>query len=127
MKSENIISKLELAGGVTAIISDHSRHYYGGYYHVCLQILAEVPVFKECFKSETEHADAVRLLGAKIFFRRKLEKMAVPVEEVELIRRSLLDSFTAHMLPYLMRQDFPRRFVLSEYKAAIAKPGFLRR
>jgi hypothetical protein len=127
VKNENIIRKQELAGGVSAIISDHSRHYYGGYYHVCLEISAEVPLFKECFKSETEYAEALRLLGVKVFFRRKLEKMAVPAEEVESIRVGLLDSFTAHMLPYLQRQDFPHRFILSEYKAAVAKPRSLRR
>lgn len=122
-----IIKKLELADGVSAVISDNSRHYYGGYYHVSLQITAEVPLLKECFKSETEYADAVRRLGEKVCFRRKLEKMAVPADELELIRQDLLDSFSAHMLPYLMRKDFPRRFILSEYKAAVAKPGFLRR
>lgn len=127
MKSEKIITKLDLTSGVSAIVSDHSRHYYGGYYHVCLKISAEVPLAMEWFQNETEHADAVRRLGAAAYFRRKLEKMAVPEDEVSSIRQGLLDSFTAHMLPYLMRQDFPRRFVLSEYKAAMTKPGFLRR
>lgn len=127
MKNNDTIRKLELAGGVCAVVSDHSRHYYGGYYHVRLEITAEVPLFKESFKSEAEYADAVRLLGGSVLFRRTLEKMAVPAEEMEATRRELMDSFTAHMLPYLQRQDFPQRFVLSEYRAASTKPAFLRR
>lgn len=124
MENNTPIGKLELAHGVKALITDHSRHYYGGYYHVCLEISAEVPLVEEWFKDATEYADAVRRLGASACFRRKLEKMAVPADELDTVRQRLLDSFDAHMRSYLLREDFPRRFVLSEYRAALAKPGF---
>lgn len=119
MSSEKVITECELVDGVRAIVSDASRHYFGGYYHVRLQISAEVPLRKNWFDTEPEYEDAVRRLGETVRFNRTLEKMAVPADEVDAVRSSLLDSFESNVLTYMSRPDFPVRFALSEYKKAI--------
>lgn len=115
MSSENIIRECNLADGVRAVIHDVSSHYYGGYYHVRLQITAEVPLCSDWFDSVAEHEDAIRRLGSTVCFKRTLEKMAVPATEIDAVRSSLLESFETNVLTYLFRPDFPSRFVLSEY------------
>ena len=115
MSSENIIRECNLADGIIAVIHDVSSHYYGGYYHVRLQVTAEVPLCGDWFGSLSEYEDALGRLGTTVCFKRTLEKMAVPATEVDAVRFRLLESFETNVLAYLCRPDFPSRFVLSVY------------
>jgi hypothetical protein len=118
MNSDKLVRECELSAGLRAFIHDETSHYYGGYYHVRLQVTAEVPICGDWFGSEPEHEDALRRLGPMISFKRSLEKMAVPSAEVDSVRNSLLKSFETNVLSYLMRPDFASRFVLGEYQKA---------
>lgn len=118
MDSEEIIMESVLADGVTAVIRDASRHYFGGYYHVRLLVTADVALSPDWFGSAEEYGDALVRLGGAVRFSRTLERMAVPLAEVDAVRSTLLDSFESNLRTYLSRPDFPRRFVLSEYGKA---------
>jgi hypothetical protein len=117
--TENIIKTCALGGGLLATVSDLTRHYFGGYYHVRIQVSADVPVTAHAFAEEPEYRDAVSCLGASVCFSRTLEKMAVPDSEIDAVRQQLLTSFDTTMLPYLMRNDFADSFVRSEYRKAL--------
>jgi len=118
MTSEKIIREFDLADGVKVLIRDATRHYYGGYYQVRLQVMADVPLSVAWFGDVPEYEDAIRRLGRSVRFSRTLEKMAVPLAEIETVRSSLLESFETTLLTYLSRPDFPCRFVLSEFGKA---------
>ena len=125
--SEKIIKTCSLGSGIVATVSDHTRHYFGGYYHVRIQISADVPLSVGAFATEVEYQDALKRLGGSISFRRTLEKMAVPDSEIDGVRQHLVSSFDSHMLPYLARADFADSFVQSEYRKALkSRPGFQR-
>ena len=126
MTAECVIREYHLAHGVTAVIRDASRHYFGGYYHVRLQVTAEVALGADCFDSTVEYENALGCLGRSVRFSRTLEKMAVLQAEMETVRNAMLDSFEANLLAYLSRPDFPRSFVRGEYAKA-CKPAVLRR
>jgi len=115
MNVENIVHAYTLPDGIQAVVSDATSHYYGGYYHVKLQILIEIPVVEDYFESRAAFESAVNNLGNPVIFRRLLDKMAVPETDVEHVRQNLLHAFEANLLPYLERADFPRRFVTGEY------------
>lgn len=118
MSSENIIRECILSDGLIAVVHDVTSHYYGGYYHVRLQVTAEVPLRSNWFGSESEYADAHNRLGSMVVFKRTLEKMAVPATDVDVVKSGLVESFETNVLPYLSRSDFSSRFVLSEYEKA---------
>ncbi|MBI2353904.1 MAG: hypothetical protein HYV06_02545 [Deltaproteobacteria bacterium] len=118
MINEEIIMECGLADGVTAVVRDASRHYFGGYYHVRLLVTADVALSAAWFGGAAEYEDAVGRLGSSVRFSRTLEKMAVPRAEVDAVRSTLLDSFETNLRTYLFRPDFPRRFALSEYGKA---------
>ena len=118
MSSGNIVRECFLLNGIRAVIHDVTSHYYGGYYHVRLQITAEVPLCSEWFSSESEHQDACCSLGSMACFKYNLEKMAVPEDEIDAVKSGLVETFETNVLPYLSRSDFPSRFVLSEYGKA---------
>jgi hypothetical protein len=117
--TENIIKTCTLCGGVQATVKDHTRHYFGGYYHVRIQISADIPVSDTLFEDSTEYQDALKRLGPFVNFSRTLDKMAVPDNEIDVVRQQLLASFDTHMLPYLLRADFAGSFVHSEYRKAL--------
>ena len=116
-----ILKRCELYGALEAIVTDITCHYFGGFYHVRLKIAVDVLLHEEWFSSRDEFCDAHKRLGHSICFSRILEKMAVPENEIEQVRHTLLDSFDSNMLPYLAAEHFPRCFALKEYKATLAK------
>ena len=126
MKSDKKIKECELGSGLTVVVNDVTRHYFGGYYHVRLLVTAEVALSANWFESMAEHKDAIGCLGESVCFSRVLEKMAVPAGDVDMARQSLLESFDSNVLPYLSLADFPRRFVLTECSKRSALPSFYR-
>lgn len=117
--SEPIIREYPLGGGITARVSDDTRHYFGGYYQVRILVSADVPLAPAWFATTGDYEDALRRLGERVRFTRTLEKMAVPEVEVAEVRQSLMESFDTNMLPYLSRPDFAERFVRSEYARSL--------
>lgn len=115
MDSEQVIREYDLGGGITARLQDATRHYFGGYYHVRIEVGADVPLLASAFTGPEEYRAALRLLGEQVRFHRVLEKMAVPEAEIAAVRRDLLGAFDSNVLPYLSRPDFPERFMRSEY------------
>jgi hypothetical protein len=115
LNDEGLIKVCDLGNGVTATVTDLTRHYFGGYYHVRIEISADIALTAEQFESGSEFENAVERLGRVITFTRILDKMAVPESEIESVRRDLVCAFDANLLPYLLRDSFIPGFVRSEY------------
>jgi hypothetical protein len=116
---EKVIKVCQLGDDVTATVTDITSHYFGGYYHVRIQVRANVPVTAALFETAADYDDAVVRLGSSIVFNRILEKMAVPDVEIDAVRQHLLAAFEENVLPYLIRDDFASGFVRSEYHKKI--------
>lgn len=126
MENENIVAVYELADSQKVCVLNATIHYYGGYFHVRLRATADISLTLGMFETQTEFDQVKKLLGLSLRFERVLEKMAVPESEVESVRQSLLTSFEDNVLPYLSRNDFPSRFVLSEYEKHLKSEAQLR-
>jgi hypothetical protein len=124
MDSEQVIREYDLGGGITARLCDATRHYFGGYYHVRIEVSAVVPLSESSFAGPEEYRAAHRLLGERIRFHRVLEKMAVPGSGISAVRQVLLEAFATNVLPYLSRPDFPERFMRSEYARCLKSKAF---
>jgi len=125
--SENVIRTCSLGGGILATVTDRTSHYFGGYYHVRIQVSAVVPVSAAAFPDVSEYQDAVVRLGSSVNFSRTLEKMAVPEQELDSVRQHLLESFDTNVLPYLQRDDFAGSFVRSEYHRSLKSSTAVKR
>lgn len=112
-----LYQKILLANGMTVFIDDHTRHYYGGFYMVKLDVVCSVPVPDEVLLV------AGNLLEKSVTYRRSLEQMGVPATDVERVKESLLSHFTIHSLSYLAAQNFPVNFVASELTKARKRLG----
>lgn len=116
MKSElPLIKSYKTVTGLEILLVDRTSHYFGGYYHVRVDINVDVPVKREYFSDQVDFADVASRIGQHVLFQRRLEKMAVHSDELEVTKAQLVESFEKTMLTYLQHVDFSRRFVASAY------------
>ncbi|QOX78909.1 hypothetical protein FY034_08170 [Trichlorobacter lovleyi] len=121
MSEQPFLRDCALANGLQVTVADVSRHYYGGYWQVCLEVSCLVPLELGLFSDPVIEADACRLLGAAVPFVRHLEKMAVHGDDLAAVQQELLERFDRHLLPFLGNQQFPSRFIQSEFQKRCKK------
>ncbi|AJE03354.1 hypothetical protein [Geobacter pickeringii] len=116
-----LIRELPLENGLTLCIFDHTRHYFGDFHLVKLELTCEISLSSAPFDNAAEREAAQRLLGAAAVYRRFVEQMGVPTADVQPTVEQLIGNFTTHSLPYLSSPDFARRFVSAEFERAHKK------
>lgn len=116
MSDQPLLRDCSLPNGLRVTVTDVSRHYYGGYWQVALELSCLVPLDAASFADTVTSADARRLLGNTIPFVRRLERMAVRGDQQETARLELLERFDRHLLPFLANDHFPDRFIQSEFQ-----------
>lgn len=108
------IKNVNLKNSLTVQIFDTTRRYYEDYHLVRLEIECDVPLRDDFFKSTEEFTKALALLGDSAQYRRTVEKMGVPFAGIDAARDDLISCFIATSLPYMEKESFPLKFVLSE-------------
>lgn len=111
-----LIRELPLGNGLILRIFDHTRHYFGDFHLVKLELTCEMPVSSAHFDDAAEGEAAPRLLGEIAVYRRFVEQMGVPTADVQSTVEQLIGNFTVHSLPYLSSPDFASRFVRAEFE-----------
>ncbi len=114
MHSQTLVASHDLPNGLRVELLDVSRHYYGGYWQVALEVVCQVPLSARLFDDPLMCADARTLLGEVVPFVRRLEKMAVRQDLMEQARQELRERFERHLLPFLSNEKFPASFISSE-------------
>lgn len=121
MSEQALLRDCRLDNGLQVTVADVSRHYFGGYWQVALEVCSLVSVEAGQFADSAAEADARRLLGAEVPFVKRLERMAVHGDELETVRAELLERFERHLLPFLGNPQFPARFIQTEYQQRCKK------
>jgi len=109
---------IQLPNGLVLHVYDTSRRYYGDYHLVRLEIVCEVAMQEDFFTDPNTFAEAIRLLGDSIVYRRNLERMGVPHERIDAARTCLMDGFEKTALGYFASEGFSRRLALSQFTRA---------
>ena len=117
MSESVFLEEIQLANGLNVCVKDITSHYFGGYYHVRLEVSADVPLTLASL-ADDELQEATGLVGDPVYFTRTLERMAVPESGLEPVRQELLGAFRTTVLSYLDRADFAHRFVTSRMNEA---------
>jgi hypothetical protein len=119
---------LELQNGLIFCFLDRTRHYYGGFYHVKVEVCCELPVRPELFTSSEQHSQAVAILGTTVNYTKMLERMGVPESDIPSVRDQLISQFVESSHAYLAAPSFPSGVVMAELeKQAKNRPGRLAR
>lgn len=115
---DTLIKKISLENGLSILIYEHTFRYYGDFYRVKMEIVCEIPLGQAYFESEVELDHARKILGECATYRRFVEQMGVPSTGIERARELLIKNFADHSLPYFSSANFPRKFVMSQYRKA---------
>lgn len=102
-----------LDNGVSVECTDTSRHYYGGFHQVSIEVECMIDVLPELFPSEEHYITAAKVLGNRTSFKKVLSRMAVPSAHVDEVRQELVDTFMSHNMKYIDADDFPLKLVQS--------------
>jgi len=114
----------KMANGLDLHLMDASRKLIGDRWLVRFMARVQVPVSAEILPKEqlTESVkDMKNTLGDSVTYEYVSERNFIDVDEKEKIFREEKASFMEKVYPYLNRNDFPVRFVLSQYRKKTEK------
>lgn len=81
------IRKFLLSNGLVLVVHDATRRYYEDYHLVRLEIAGTIRLCEEFFDDAESFAAARRLLGETVVYRRVLERMGVPYNQIVSVRK----------------------------------------
>lgn len=116
MSEQDLLRDVVLPNGLQVTVHDGSRHYFGGYWQVAIEVTCPIAVSTTLSAESAEAAEVRVVLGETVLFVRRLERMAVRNDERETVLQHLLERFERTLLPFLGNECFPARFVQDEYR-----------
>ncbi len=109
-----MIREISLENGLVVRFFDHSRHYYGDFHLVKIEIACEIPLSADYFDEQAELEEARIRFGEKALYRRSVERMGIPTKDIPAVTDQLVENFVSHSLPYFAAPGFARRFLKTE-------------
>ncbi len=122
---EVLIKTIDLENGLELKLLNASRKLAGDRWLVSLIARIEIPTSDLLFKedgSPSLNVDEVRkVLGEKLLFEQKREKIFIDEREKDEVMKEIQDSFLSASLSYLSHSDFPKKYVLKKFNEKIKK------
>lgn len=108
------IRRIELSNGLVISIYDTTRRYYEDYHLVRLEMVCEVNLREEYFDNHAEFSEALGVLGESAIYRKTIEKMGVPYDEIGKARDQLVQGIENNCRGYFAKVNFPCKLIMSE-------------
>lgn len=108
--------KIRLPNELTLEIWDYSRQIAADTTKVELVAQIEVEFRPEYFQKREQFEKLVRTLGPKGIYEYRKVRTFVSNSEREKVFAELLKNFRENTLPYLTKEDFPRKFAKSKLR-----------
>jgi hypothetical protein len=128
---EKVLKKLNLEKNLHITLYDRSKKLIGDRYQVILVAEMEIPITQFLLENENqisiEIKEFTKVLGDKVVFQQKREKIFVDEKEKEGLLNTMTDSFISDIIPYLSRPDFPVKFIKKQYKDKLIEQSRLKR
>ncbi|MBU4012519.1 MAG: hypothetical protein KJ550_03540 [Proteobacteria bacterium] len=122
---EVLIKTIDLENGLELKLLDASRKLAGDRWLVSLIARIEIPIGDSLPKedgSSSLNVDEVRkVLGEKLLFEQKRERIYIDEKEKDEVLKEIQDSFLSTSLSYLSRSDFPQKYILKRFNEKIKK------
>ena len=117
-----LIEEIRLPNGLVAEIWDDSRLIAADTTTVVLVVKIPVVLQEEYFEDPENCRKTAKVFGSPIVYEYRNERTFVHVGEREALFNEFLASFKKDVLPYVSKDHFPKRFVLSKYQEMIKDP-----
>ena len=125
---EVLIKTIDLENGLELKLFDSSRKLAGDRWLVSLISRIEIPTVDLLLKKDryqSLNVDEIRkVLGEKLIFEQKREKIFIDVREKDEVMKELQDSFLSSSLSYLSHSDFPHKYILKKFNEKMKKESW---
>ncbi len=118
---EKLIKTMDLKNGMQLKFYDNSRKLAGDRWLISLIVRMEIPVTEISIENVNEIKD---MLGEKVLFEQKRERIFVDESEKETVFEEVYDFFIDSVLGYLSNKAFPKRYVLKKYREKVKKASW---
>ena len=117
-----LVEVIALPNGLEARVEDLSRTIAADTASVVLVVRVPVAVKREYFEEAADCEKTKRIFGPEIVFEYRNERTFVPAGEREALFEEFLAGFKKDVLPYLSKEQFPARYVLSKHREIVKDP-----
>jgi hypothetical protein len=122
---EKSIKTMDLKNGMQLKFYDNSKKLAGDRWLISLIVRMEIPVAEVSINDEGKSMERVdeikKILGEKVLFEQKRERIFVGESEKQTVFEELYDFFIDSVLGYLSNKAFPKRYVLKKYREKVEK------
>jgi hypothetical protein len=117
-----LFEQIRLPNGLVAEIWDGSRLIAADTTTVVLVVKIPVVLKEEYFEDPAACRKTARVFGSPLLYEYRNERTFMSVGEREALFNEFLANFKKDVLPYVSKDHFPKRFVLSKYQEMIKDP-----
>ena len=117
-----LLEEIRLPNGLVAEIWDGSRLIAADTTTVVLVVKIPVVLKEEYFEDSAACRKTARVFGTPLVYEYRNERTFISVGEREALFNEFLANFKKDVLPYVSKDHFPKRFVLSKYHEMIKDP-----
>ncbi len=125
---EKLIKIIDLENELELKLYDASRKLAGDRWLVSLIARIEIPTSDSLLKEDVSpslNVDEVRkVLGEKLLFEQKREKIFIDEKEKDEVMKEIQDSFLSTSLSYLSHSNFPTKYILKKFNEKIKKESW---
>jgi hypothetical protein len=125
---EKLIKTMDLSNGMQLNFYDASRRLAGDRWLISLIIRMEIPVAEVSINDggkSVESVDEIKnVLGEKVLFELKRERIFVGENEKQTVFEEVYDFFIDSVLGYLSNKAFPKRYVLKKYREKVERESW---
>ena len=123
-----LIRTVDLKNGLRLEVLDDSRNVAGDRWQVVLTIRVKIPVNKLFLGDDTQMAlnldEIISSIGESVCFEQKRERNFIDAKEKDEILNNLIESFFSSSLDYVSNPDFPKRYILRQYKEYLKRKSW---
>jgi hypothetical protein len=117
-----LLEEIRLPNGLVAEIWDGSRLIAADTTTVLLVVKIPVALKEDYFEDPAACRKTARVFGSPLVYEYRNERTFMSVGEREALFNEFLANFKKDVLPYVSKEQFPKRFVLSKYQEMIKDP-----
>ena len=117
-----LFEEIRLPNGLVAEIWDGSRLIAADTTTVVLVVKIPVVLKEEYFEDPAACRKTTKVFGLSLVYEYRNERTFVHVGEREALFNEFLANFKMDVLPYVSKELFPKRFVLSKYQEIVKDP-----
>jgi hypothetical protein len=117
-----LLEEIRLPNGLVAEIWDGSRLIAADTTTVLLVVKIPVALKEEYFEDPAACRKTARVFGTPLVYEYRNERTFISIGEREALFDEFVANFKKDVLPYVSKDHFPKRFVLSKYHEMIKDP-----